>query len=160
MFHENDRRANVRICNPDRHHEDRTIRPASYRAACPRDQKQTRPGNNVPDDPRHRSPSGARRSAVMAAGNGITRRSMIPITSRIAVRLLGWSRSEVRSARPGQTCDKRFGRLEPCWIQQLRKVGSATGNRSCDPLNFAEKNGNFLVFSHVELTISLRSLNF
>ena len=45
-------------------------------------------------------------------------------------------------------------------MNSLRKVGSATGNRSCDPLNFAWKNGDFLVFSHVELTNRLRSPNF
>jgi len=39
------------------------------------------------------------------------------------------------------------------------RYGSATGNRSCAPLNFAEKNGNFLVFPHVELTNRLRSPN-
>src|ERR1035441_2969426 len=30
-------------------------------------------------------------------------------------------------------------------------VGSATGNRSCDPLNFAHKNEEFLLLSHLQL---------
>jgi hypothetical protein len=31
-------------------------------------------------------------------------------------------------------------------------VGSATGNRSCDPLNFANKTGTFLALLLVQLT--------
>ena len=45
----------------------------------------------------------------------------------------------------------RFG------MNSLRKAGSATGNRSCDPLNFAHKNEEFLMLLNLQLTSSRES---
>ena len=42
-------------------------------------------------------------------------------------------------------------------INGLRRDGSASGNRSCDPLNFANKTGTFLTLLLVELTASEES---
>jgi hypothetical protein len=41
-----------------------------------------------------------------------------------------------------------------------RGDGSATGNRSCDPLNFAHKNGEFLLLLHLQLNLSKKSTIF
>jgi len=42
-------------------------------------------------------------------------------------------------------------------ISSLGRFGSATGNRSCDPLNFANKTGTFLTLLLVELTAFRKS---
>ncbi len=41
--------------------------------------------------------------------------------------------------------------------RRREKCGSATGNRSCDSLNFAHKNEEFLLLSHLQLTADRES---
>ena len=59
----------------------------SSEPGCSRDQKQPCPDDDGPVARATRSPAGARRSTVMAAATtAIARRSMTPMTRRIAIR--------------------------------------------------------------------------
>jgi len=55
-------------------------------------------------------------------------------------------------------CPKReAGEVSEKSGDREERYGSATGNRSCDPLNFANKTGTFLTLLLVELTAFRKS---